>query len=86
MNRYLWHYGNSNTGPIGGVVSVFAEDKKTAFDLLQEYLCTWSNVGEPFIDRTDPGAPDTAGVQYANVWINPDHITLEQGQLEEEGV
>ena len=86
MNRYLFHFGNSDEGAIGGVCSVYAKTKEQALRMLKAYYEQWSNEGDPYVDRNGIGQPYREGVDYANVWINPDYIKLTDGWCEEEEV
>lgn len=71
--NYLFSLGNSTDGPVGFCVRVIAPSKKVALQKLKEALPQDLEL-ESFVDPDE--GPDTARVEYFNVYINPDAITV----------
>ncbi len=68
MNRYHFSLGDSSKGPVGFCAAVYAESKEKALAKLKEILPQ---------DCVVPMDPEDDEIDYVQVYINPDAITIE---------
>ena len=74
MNRYHFGVGNSTHGPVGYCAAIYAESPEDALEVLRGMLEGDGVLGH-LID--DPDARENGGIDYLNVYFNPEKVTLE---------
>jgi hypothetical protein len=79
MNSFHFSVGNSADGHIGLCARVKADTKEEAVDMLKQFLDGFA--GDVELHKEDRDGAEAHGVEYCNVYLNPD--ALKAGDIDE---